>query len=159
MQAWLPCGRKTRQLLVRMPGHSARRSYIRSRSAGVFHPRWCHSSDTTSQSIKTMLSFPTTLTTLLLATAPAVQARLEHHHHKCPQSPGGDFTLNQYQLYPENAIWDPENCVIYFKYTPSTSPPTPSLTSTHQSSALFNGSISPFHSPAKSFPSPSHSAT
>ncbi|GAB1319920.1 hypothetical protein MFIFM68171_10130 [Madurella fahalii] len=53
-------------------------------------------------------------------------------HRKCPPFPGGDFTINQYQLYPENAIWNPDDCVVYF-------------------SALFNGSISVF----TPFPSPS----
>ena len=48
-----------------------------------------------------------------------------HNLPRCPPFPKSNFTIHQYQLYPENAFWDPENCVVYF-------------------SALFNGSLATY---------------
>ncbi|KZL87142.1 tri14-like protein [Colletotrichum incanum] len=33
---------------------------------------------------------------------------------QCPPFKKGSFTIQQYQLYPENADWDAENCIVYF---------------------------------------------
>ena len=38
------------------------------------------------------------------------------HHHECPPLHRGSFNINQYQLYPENAEWDPVNCLVWFGY-------------------------------------------
>ena len=27
----------------------------------------------------------------------------------------GNFTVKQFQLHPENAFWDTQNCVVYFR--------------------------------------------
>lgn len=40
-------------------------------------------------------------------------------HEKCPPFKG-NMTVNQYQLYPENADWDTKNCILYFGYSFST---------------------------------------
>ncbi|KAJ5010858.1 Core trichothecene cluster (CTC) protein 14 [Colletotrichum sp. SAR 10_99] len=32
----------------------------------------------------------------------------------CPPFTKGSFTIQQYQLYPENADWDVNNCIVYF---------------------------------------------
>ncbi|KAL0934720.1 uncharacterized protein CTRU02_209311 [Colletotrichum truncatum] len=32
----------------------------------------------------------------------------------CPAFTKGSFTVQQFQLYPENADWDVDNCIIYF---------------------------------------------
>ncbi|KAF9876963.1 hypothetical protein CkaCkLH20_05809 [Colletotrichum karsti] len=32
----------------------------------------------------------------------------------CPPFTKGSFTIQQYQLYPENADWDVDNCIVYF---------------------------------------------
>ncbi|GAB1317804.1 hypothetical protein MFIFM68171_08014 [Madurella fahalii] len=48
--------------------------------------------------------------------------RSDNDGTSCPPFNKGDFTIHQYQLYPENAFWDSQNCVVYF-------------------SALFNGSV------------------
>ncbi|KAK3681561.1 hypothetical protein B0T22DRAFT_522678 [Podospora appendiculata] len=42
--------------------------------------------------------------------------------HQCPPFSKGNFTVSQFQLYPENAIWDDRHCVVYF-------------------ASLFNGSV------------------
>lgn len=34
----------------------------------------------------------------------------------CPPFNKGSFTIQQYQLYPENADWDVNNCIVYFGY-------------------------------------------
>ncbi|KAK4041121.1 hypothetical protein C8A01DRAFT_15112 [Parachaetomium inaequale] len=77
---------------------------------------------TKSQHISIMLLFRINFVLAIIATIHCVQGF--HHTQKCPPTPAGDFTLHNYQLYPENAVWDPEHCLVYF-------------------SALFNGSISP----------------
>jgi hypothetical protein len=33
-------------------------------------------------------------------------------HQKCPPF-SGNFTINQYQLYPENVDFDTDNCLLY----------------------------------------------
>jgi hypothetical protein len=33
---------------------------------------------------------------------------------KCPEFTKGTFSVNQYQLYPENGDWDAKNCLVYF---------------------------------------------
>jgi hypothetical protein len=35
-------------------------------------------------------------------------------HDDCPQVNRGSFIINQYQLYPENADWDEDSCLVYF---------------------------------------------
>lgn len=35
----------------------------------------------------------------------------------CPPFTKGSFTIQQYQLYPENADWDVDNCIVYFGYS------------------------------------------
>ncbi|ERT01157.1 trichothecene biosynthesis enzyme [Sporothrix schenckii 1099-18] len=44
---------------------------------------------------------------------------LAKRHHRgrldnCPDVHGGSFIINQYQLYPENADWDGDSCLVYF---------------------------------------------
>lgn len=99
-----------------------------------------------------MKSFFTKLAITLLVAAPSLQRSppLQAHHRKCPSIPSGDFTVHQYQLYPENAIWDPEHCLVYFRSAPAASPSLTPLLLTNPfstTSALFNGSISRY-SPA-----------
>jgi len=43
------------------------------------------------------------------ASARSIQPRAE-----CPGLPKGSVTIDQYQLYPENADWDVANCLVYF---------------------------------------------
>lgn len=75
----------------------------------------------------------------------------------CPAFDNGTFVINQFQLYPENAKFDPVRCLVYFGYvTPSeesimTMPvvagPGPLYSSsmlTPQLSALFNASVAVF---------------
>jgi hypothetical protein len=33
---------------------------------------------------------------------------------KCPEFTKSTFTVQQYQLYPENGDWDAKNCLVYF---------------------------------------------
>jgi len=32
---------------------------------------------------------------------------------KCPPFKGGDFVIDHFQLYPENADWDGDRCVMW----------------------------------------------
>jgi len=32
---------------------------------------------------------------------------------KCPPFKGGDFAIDYFQLYPENADWDGDRCVVW----------------------------------------------
>lgn len=32
----------------------------------------------------------------------------------CPPLNRGTFVINQYQLYPENADWDEDRCLVWF---------------------------------------------
>ena len=40
------------------------------------------------------------------------------HDHGCARLGRGNFNINRYQLYPENADWDDKNCLVYFGYAP-----------------------------------------
>jgi hypothetical protein len=53
---------------------------------------------------------------LALAAALGVQSRAvsRRDQGKCPEFTKGTFSVNQYQLYPENADWDAKNCLVYF---------------------------------------------
>jgi len=44
-----------------------------------------------------------------------------HGHGGCRPLRRGNFNINQYQLYPENADWDEKACVVYFGYPPLSS--------------------------------------
>ena len=35
---------------------------------------------------------------------------------KCPPFSGGDFNIDYFQLYPENADWDGDRCVVWIGY-------------------------------------------
>lgn len=37
-------------------------------------------------------------------------------HETCPPLLAEDLTLRQYQLYPENLMWDKKRCVAYVRY-------------------------------------------
>lgn len=43
-----------------------------------------------------------------------VQAALRPSKKACPPFTNGSFAIQQYQLYPENADWDVNNCIVYF---------------------------------------------
>ncbi len=64
------------------------------------------------------------LSMFLLSTflaAVAVTAIPHHGHHgkdKCPPF-SGNFTIHQYQLYPENADFDFNSCLLYIGYVAS----------------------------------------
>lgn len=32
----------------------------------------------------------------------------------CPPFRKGTFSINQFQLYPENADWDTKRCIVYY---------------------------------------------
>ena len=51
---------------------------------------------------------------LLSLNARLIQGRPKDHD--CPHLHRGTFNVEQYQLYPENAEWDPESCLVYFGY-------------------------------------------
>lgn len=60
-------------------------------------------------------------------------ARGQHQPHHCPSFSGGSFVIDRFQLYPENADFDSDRCVLYL-------------------SALFNSSVAvydPFATPPK----------
>ncbi len=51
----------------------------------------------------------------LLPLALGIAASPTHHHSsECPSLNRGTFVIDQYQLYPENADWDAQACVVYF---------------------------------------------
>ncbi|KAK3357810.1 hypothetical protein B0T25DRAFT_451192 [Lasiosphaeria hispida] len=78
--------------------------------------------------------FPLTAASCLLAAAHGLSGRSNGHPNPCPPFNKGNFTISQYQLYPENAFWDTEHCVVYF-------------------SALFNGSVAVYDPYRDTFPS------
>jgi len=39
----------------------------------------------------------------------------KHHTNKCPPFNKGTFNIYQYQLYPDNAAFDFDNCVLYIR--------------------------------------------
>lgn len=41
---------------------------------------------------------------------------LRDKHHGCPPFNNGTFNIHQYQLYPDNAAFDFDNCVLYIRY-------------------------------------------
>jgi hypothetical protein len=51
------------------------------------------------------------LTSLLAVGASAVP---RSYPGKCPPFHRGSFNINQYQLYPENADWDANRCLVLF---------------------------------------------
>jgi len=57
---------------------------------------------------------------LLLASSYIVAALPNKHRSyqadECPPFNGGNFTINQYQLYPENADFDTRQCLLYIGY-------------------------------------------
>lgn len=55
----------------------------------------------------------------LAALSKTIEATLKPHS-ACPPFTKGSFTVNQLQLYPENADWDVNNCIVYFGYEHST---------------------------------------
>ncbi|WQF87809.1 Putative WD40/YVTN repeat-like-containing domain superfamily [Colletotrichum destructivum] len=58
---------------------------------------------------------------------------------QCAPIQKGSFTIQQYQLYPENADWDVENCILYFGYVSSGKPSSSIAETTVRS--LFNASV------------------
>jgi hypothetical protein len=59
------------------------------------------------------LSLLLTLPTPIL-TSPPPQSNHHHHHPKpCPALPRGEHIATHYQLYPENADWDPLLCRLW----------------------------------------------
>jgi hypothetical protein len=44
----------------------------------------------------------------------AVHGRPLAEQADCPAFTNGTITVNQFQLYPENADWDTKNCLVYF---------------------------------------------
>lgn len=69
-------------------------------------------------------------------------------HDDCPQVHRGSFIINQYQLYPENADWDEDSCLVYFGWV---SPIWFALTLT-----TFRASLSKFHLLTKQVPLECH---
>ncbi|KAK0745497.1 hypothetical protein B0T18DRAFT_367179 [Schizothecium vesticola] len=68
-----------------------------------------------------MVNFVSTLALLALsglavhASPPSFTPRGSNHAPKsCPPFKGGDFVVDYFQLYPENADWDPVSCSILF---------------------------------------------
>ena len=52
-----------------------------------------------------------------LASSRALDSRRPHgHHNHCPPFNNGTFNIHQYQLYPDNAAFDTDNCVLYIRY-------------------------------------------
>ncbi|KAF6811766.1 hypothetical protein CSOJ01_05494 [Colletotrichum sojae] len=49
----------------------------------------------------------------LVAFAKTIEA-FPKPHNTCPPFTKGTFTIQQPQLYPENADWDVNNCIVYF---------------------------------------------
>ncbi len=37
------------------------------------------------------------------------------HHGHCPPFNNGSFNIHQWQLYPDNAAFDFDNCVLYIR--------------------------------------------
>ena len=44
-----------------------------------------------------------------------VSQRGHGNHHHCPPFNNGTFDIHQYQLYPDSAAWDFDNCVLYIR--------------------------------------------
>lgn len=51
---------------------------------------------------------------IFFTAADCISAGSNVHESICPPFNKDNFTVSQYQLYPENAIWDTEHCVVYF---------------------------------------------
>lgn len=53
--------------------------------------------------------------TAWVAVASALSLRHDKYQGKeCPPLDRGSFNIDQYQLYPENADWDEDSCLVYF---------------------------------------------
>ncbi len=59
-----------------------------------------------------------TLPFLLLGLLSLGAAALPRRSSSCPPFNNGTFTIDQFQLYPENADWDTKSCLVYFGFVP-----------------------------------------
>ncbi|EFX02913.1 trichothecene biosynthesis enzyme [Grosmannia clavigera kw1407] len=69
--------------------------------------------------LSTVAAVAVTAAALPATTPTAVASALARHRaayqgKECPPLKRGSFNIDQYQLYPENADWDEDSCLVYF---------------------------------------------